>query len=365
MLLRKGMIVAMVAIATAAAGLASAAAQASQAPRAGVKASAVCARRTDQMSVSALRGCGYRVEMLRRVTTLPAGGKAYDYGDYTLLVPPAHFNPLKEPDRVLAAYGFPTRKRLGKAWYPLMRAARIFTKPQRYLVEDPRVHYNTNYYNWAGYDVNDHQYLSVETTWTEPSFDSSNCSASTQFAEWAGIGGIKNTQDLGQEGTTFNHPNWPAHEGFIETISGGTGDPVEAQGFDPAAGDSVYALVSWDASTSEFDYYMEDETTGVSYSAHSRVVTANLDTAEVVSERPTVGTTGPPLYEPIYADLSKFDPLRVQYAKAYWSTGSSGFYGDSYNSMTMISTTTSGDTLAQPGTLGSGSGFTVTWDGCS
>lgn len=359
MLIRRGMIAMLIAIATAAASLAGADAQASQASGARNDASVVCARRIDQMPASALRHCGYKVHLLRRVAALPAGGKAYDYGDYTLLVPPAHFDPLREPDRILAAYGFPTRKRLGKDFYRLMHSVRTFPKPPRYLVEDPTIQYNTDEYNWAGYDVNDHQYLSVETTWTEPHFVSHGCSGD-QFAEWAGIGGIKST-DLGQEGTTFNHPGWPAHQGFIETISGGSGNPVEAAGFDPAAGDSVYALISWNSSTSEFDYYMSDTSNPniPTYSANSRVVTANLDTAEVVSERPTVGTTGPPLHLPIYADLSDFQSLRVQYANGYWSTGQSGFYSDSHNSLTMVDS--AGNLLADPGTLGTGSGFTPTY----
>jgi len=363
MLPRRGTIAAMIAAATTAALLSAAGAQAGQAPRGAAGARTVCTDRIDRMTASALRGCGYRVDPLLRVSALPGGGSAYDYGDYTLLVPPAHFRPLREPDRVLAAYGFPTRKRLGKAWYGLMRAVRSFARPQRYLVADPRVSYNTNEPSWAGYDVNDHQYLSVETVWTEPHFVASGCTAGDQFAEWAGIGGLNGSNDLGQEGTTYNHPNWPAHTGFIEAISDGSGSPVEAASFDPSAGDSVYALLSWDSSASEFDYYLEDETTGRSYTAHSRVVDANLDTAEVVSERPEVGVTEQPPHLPIYADLSKFQPLRVQYAKAYWSAGHSGFYGDSHNSLTMK--VDSDPTIAQPGTLGSGSGFTVTWDRCS
>jgi hypothetical protein len=53
----------------------------------------LCARSYNpyRQQVSVLRACGDTILRLRRVTQLPGGGKAYDYGSYTQLVPPPHF----------------------------------------------------------------------------------------------------------------------------------------------------------------------------------------------------------------------------------------------------------------------------------
>jgi hypothetical protein len=323
----------------------------------GPAAGAPCSRPLDvyQVAPSVLRSCGDTIEPLQRVTPLPGGGLSYNYGDYTLLVPPAHFNVLKASARRLAEYGFPSRHQLGKSWYQVMRHVRTFSiVPAR----RPGVPSATSTKIWAGYDVNDHRYTGVAATWTEPHFVAHGCSGDS-FAQWAGIGGIKASagNSLGQAGTTFNSPGFAAHQGFIETISKGQGPPVAVKNFVPKAGNKVLVTASWHASTKEFGYFLENEATGTSMALHSRKVSANLRTAEVISERPTTVNS---LGHPVPTELSDFQKVAV-HATASWASGSSGFFRDSHNAITMKNGST---TIAKPGTLSRSNSFTTTWKGC-
>jgi hypothetical protein len=285
---------------------------------------------------SVLRSCGDRIGGLQRVASLPGGGKAYSYGTLTQLVPPAHFNVLTASDKQLSEYGFPTRKELGSKWYKVMRHVRSFAAPTRYLVTDPNVSApsaNSDWANWSGYNVNSHNYTQVTATWEEPSFVTNGCNGD-MFVQWVGIGGI-NSDYLGQDGTSFNVPGFAAHQGFIETIDG-TGDPgsgMVVANITSAAGDSFYASTLWNAANSYFNYYMEDYTTGATYSAHSRTVSADQSTAEVISERPQVGGT---ITNPVYAQLSDFTIVYVTDATGYWGSSAEGFYQLSHNSDRML-----------------------------
>jgi peptidase A4-like protein len=317
---------------------------------------ALCAKSYNpyEVAASSLRSCGDRLMTLSRVRSLPGGGKAYSYGTYTQLVPPAHFNVLKASDKQLAEYGILTRKDLGaRQWYRLMSHVRSFAGSTPYLVRIPYVHAASTSPNWAGYDVNDHNYTQVSTEWVEPQFQGANCSGDA-FVQWAGIGGIR-TDDLGQTGTSFNVPGLAAHQGWIEANSGGTGSIVGVD-FTASANDMIFADVLWDASTSEFQYTLEDLTTGhlATYTGHSRPVTADLQTAEVISERPVINNE--------YSELSDFSFIPVEDPMGYWASGDSSFYSDSHNAITMEE---SGNILANTfGSLASDNVFSVIWEGC-
>jgi hypothetical protein len=314
------------------------------------------------ISRAALRACGDNIAPLLRVTPLVGGGKAYFYGDYTRLVPPAGFNVLKASDKQLSEYGLPTRKQLGSQWYKLMSTVRHFAKATPYLVQVPGFKigadisapgglsnnpFNTNSANWAGFDVNDHNYTQVTATWTEPHFVGVGCT-NDKFSQWVGIGGLNGSPYLGQDGTAFNEPGLAAHQGWIETINNDSSPPVAAD-IIGTPGSPFYASTLFDVADHYFNYYMQTGSTV--FTAHSRTVTGDQSHAEVVSEMPFGGPS-----------ISDFQTVPVQSATAYWDGGSSGFYGDSHNSITM---TDSHQTIVTPGTLSSGSNFTTTWKHCN
>jgi hypothetical protein len=279
-------------------------------------------------------------------------------------MPPAHFNVLRASDKQLREYGIPTRKQLGHRWYSVMRHFRRVAPPEPYLVEvpsflvsggaSPRVcQLPSCTGNWVGHYVTGHTYKEVTVTWAEPSFTNGGCT-NGEFVQWAGLGGTTSPVNLAQAGTTFNVPNFAAHEGFIETIIGGVGPMVEATQFVPSHGDSVYSSILWDSATTEYSYFMEDFTTGTVYSAHSRTDSSpDNSTAEVISERPN----NPP------TDLSKFQNDSFTGATSYWGTSSAGFVNNP-NHYNLKMEGISGDTLATSSNLDSNSNFSNTWVAC-
>jgi hypothetical protein len=355
-----------------AASQASGATAAGAAPRSGVPARCSTSFNPYQAPTSLLHSCGDRILRLKHLTALAGGGDAYDYGDYTVLVPPRHFNPLKASDRQLREYGMPTRKQIGRRWRVLMRHYRYAKAPTPFLVENPHVRAPAPRptavrrpqaclppscsTNWAGYYITSPTPLGeVTATWTEPHFVAKGCSGD-EFAQWVGIGGTSSPADLGQDGTLFNVPGFSAHQGFIETIDNNSGPPVAAS-IDPAAGDSFYASTLWDSASSQFSYFMMDNTTGAVYSAHSRTVTADQTTAEVITEAP--------LKDNVITQLSDFQQVPVTGATAYFAGRPFPFDNSALTHQSLTMEDSSGIVKADPGTLFSDSHFTTTWGACS
>lgn len=331
---------------------------------------AICSRSVDPYSlpVSVLRSCGDRIWPLLHIRPVPGGGRLYDYGAYTWIAPPAHFNALAAPDKQLTELGLPTRARLGRQWLHVIRHFRHFIQPPPYLVElskhknAPAYDCNTGNCIWAGHYVKGHTYNNVTGTWTEPTFKGAGCSGD-EFSQWGGLGGVgSGTGSLAQTGTAFNEAGLAAHQGFIETIIGGIDPgPTAISGFLPPSagnpGDTIYVSVLWDSSLNVYSYLLDDWTTNKSSgSIFSR--TDNLpdnSTAEIISERP--GGSNP-------TELSDFQTVAVQNATSYWSSGSAGFYHNPQH-YSLIMYNSSGDVLATTNNLDSNSNFTNTWKQCS
>jgi hypothetical protein len=318
--------------------------------------------------VSVLRACGDRIEWLQHVTALPGGGKAYSYGDYTTLVPPAGFNVLNASDEQLSEYGFPTRKQLGSGWYDVMRHVRSFAQPTPYLVEDPNAQMGLpvpaatarlasstyyDYLNWAGYVVDNHQYTEVTATWIEPRM-AGGCS-NDDFSQWVGMGGFNGSGDLGQDGTAFNEQGIGQHQGWIETIENNDNSPAVPVEVWAHPGYGFYASTLWDAAQGKFYYYMEDYYTGRTSSNESRVVSADQSSVEVISERTHAGSG--------WAELTNFQVVTVQDDRAYWNSSSSGFYYDSANTINMVDTY--GNLVAYPSLMATDSSFYTYWNRCN
>jgi hypothetical protein len=322
---------------------------------------ALCARSFDpyRAEASVLRSCGDRILPLRNVTGLPGGGKAYSYGAFTQLVPPAHFSPLTASDRQLREYGFPTRRQAGTRWASLMRHYRGTARPTPFLVQAPgasrpRANIPGTTLTWSGYAVTGHDYLGVSAKWFEPSFAGSPCTKPGAFGQWVGLGGASSLPYLGQDGTSFNYPTLGAHQAFVQVL------PNDAKGPVPVAlyatpGQLFYAQVFWDPANTWYEYFMENDETGNTVSFHSAPATAHDgSTAEVIAERP---------YFPdgTLANLSNYQQFQVQDSTGYWGSSSSAGFNDLSNQP--ISMVHSGHTMSSPGSL-MGSNYNMFWSAC-
>jgi hypothetical protein len=327
-----------------------------------------------KMSLPALRQCGDKILPLLKVTPLPGGGKRYDYGAYTRNIPPAGFQVLTATDKQLAEFGFPTHKQLGSRWpavmgrfrkllpagkYMVMLPAGTLRKPKRSSASSsaqPSTVPSTTA-NWAGHVVTGHTYNEVLGTWSEPHIVS-GCTGAA-LAQWVGLGGLGTGSglDLAQDGTMFNYTPFTnlGHQGFIERIVANSGNAVAAQGFTPAAGDSVFASVTWNG-TDTYAYFMQDGSN--SFSANSRAsTTRDNSTAEAITERPL---------EPQLANMEDFQPINVTGTESFWNGGSAGFVNNpSHDSVAMTGGGPTNPTLVSTSNLTATSNFTNTWHQCS
>jgi hypothetical protein len=318
--------------------------------------------------VSRLRSCGDTVLMLRQVRSLPGGGKAYSYGDYTQLVPPAHFNVLKATDKQLREYGLPTHRQLGRQWYSIMRHWRGSVAATPYLAGVRGAQMSNCDANastsctWSGYAATGHAYTQASATWFEPDFVRDVCS-STEFGQWVGIGSFPpgTNGDLGQDGTAYNVSGFHQHQAWIETIVNYDQSSVPVAVNLLAAPDEPFsAMTSWDSVNKWYDYYMtnldpnsSDPYSFKSYSGHSRVVSSHGSSAEVITETPAANQ-----------HLSDYQQFQVQDATAGWDSGSSHFGDLPSGDVTKITMhDPHGSAMSTPGTLSKGI-FNMFWGNC-
>jgi hypothetical protein len=305
------------------------------------------------------------------VRPLPGGGKAYDYGAATQLMPPPHFNVLKASDKQLQEYGLPTRQRLGSRWRAAARHMLHFIRPTPYLVELPPANVITRRVpalsacsncspNWEGYGaIHGHAYTYVAAGWFEPDFLATSCSTTT-WVQWTGIGGW-NTGDLGQDGTAFGSTGIGQHQAWIETTTNGDFDGIIAVDLTAPVGTKVSAGTQWDSGATKYIYGITDSN-GQLVSLESRAVgSANdLSSAEVITERTSPSPN-------VYYDLSHFEQFQLENTVAGWSNGTDTFYdldnnGDAtFNNMV----DSNNNVMAFPGPLNTSSDFSSTWNRCN
>lgn len=324
------------------------------------------------VKLATLRSCGDSIWPLLKVTKLRGGGMAYDYGIYTQDIPPSGFNVLKASDKQLAEYGLPTHKQLGLQWNSVMGNAIHSAPAPRYLVgiatsgagaDAPAsgCPLDSCSSSWSGHVVEGHTYNEVSAGWQEPSFYTVSGCSGGQFSQWVGLGGFTaNTTGLAQLGTAFNEPGMAAHQGWIETIIGGSGSEV-AIDVVASKGDSMWASATWDPANSWYDYYMQDTGSDPAqyYSGHSREDDSpDNSTAEVIEERPNYSFTNDT------PNLSPFNNFSVTGATSYWGSSSAGFVNNPDHYQIKMQDPASLDTLADPTPLNSNSNFTAEWDNC-
>jgi hypothetical protein len=213
-------------------------------------------------SATALQACGLAQVPLSSVSSLPGGGSAYNYvlpdgQTYSMVQPPAGFNPQSASAQEDAAYGVPpapSPQSAGYAAWQLLTNGDYAPVPQRpYLVigqplSQPQTSgadgssTNTNNYNstWAGHSNDGTGWKEVQVTYTEPTLGPTGCS-SPQVSFWSGIGDQANA--LGQTGTASGE-NGLLHQVWFENLPGGAAFP----GVTAPKGSTVIANTYYDGS---------------------------------------------------------------------------------------------------------------------
>ena len=196
--------------------------------------------------------------------------------------------------------------------------------------------------NWAG-DVSAGgagTFTSVSASWTEPAV---TCTATDTFASfWVGLDG-DGTNTVEQTGTEADCDGGAAtYQGWFEMFPAAPvfyGNPVEP-------GDAMSASVVADGGGT-FTLTLTDSTHGWNQTTSQVSDTAQLGSAEVITEAPSDGTVLP---------LSNFGTVSFTGATA----DNTAIGNENPSALTMVSA--NGVTEATPSALNGGNAFTVTWD---
>jgi hypothetical protein len=242
----------------------------------------------------------------------------------TSLIPAPGFSPLTASATQLQFYGFPARPTDPSdlaAWTAAMAAYRSDLPPTQpmQVVTSSTPAASPAYTNWGGYIVGNQRaqsnaYVAVKTEFSAPSV--SGCSASALVGFWIGLGGTIQTRDntLVQQGIECGDSavgGGSALRPFSEFAN--TQNPVPFCGqtsWTIPAGDHLYQNMSFETSSNQANFYVEDETSGVAHSCSVKGPggwSYDDNTAEWIGEAPS-GTA------------PKFSS--VQFTDAYAETGS-------------------------------------------
>lgn len=207
--------------------------------------------------------------------------------------------------------------------------------------------------NWSGYYTSSgyNQWDAVEGAFVQPT-DMSQ-SANKFESSWVGLGGV-NSGALIQDGTQMNAGQYSAWYEYLG--NGGAGVPeINFDNISVNPGDEIYAYTSYDASTGNAYFFVEDETDGTSQSTTVNLGSDYYDgsTAEWINERPEVGGS--------LAQLANYGSQTWTGAEAFDVT--SNAYDDLGNvsNCAIDMCSSSGQLLSCAGSLQSPTSFTDTW----
>lgn len=320
-----------------------------------------------------------------QLITYPDGGIAYVYDingvKNTFPVPPKGFNPLTASAESLARYGFPPKPAnpnqlnlwtdVVKHWHEttptleLGPASKIHGSVKNISLRPSILLPNTtdsypSYSNrWSGYIVNAsspsfNEWKAVQGDYYQP-FRGSNSNA--MEASWVGIGG-KNAYPtkMIQAGTFINWKGQGTYQAWYETFSDQYGD-IAAQpvGLVVRPGDHIHVYVDYEGSNSTI--YLANESTGNAVPVKVQMDASYWDgsTAEFIDERPTYGTSMPP--------LDNYDHVNWSNAQVYSIYGYWNPLGSLSNERMILTSdgTYLGAVLSEPDALSSNTSFTDHW----
>lgn len=308
---------------------------------------------------------------LSSVTDLPGGGESYNFaegngGTFSLLVPPAGFDPTTATDQQLNEYAFPPRPNpLDTAayaqWAGTVGEAVPVQVPSSLFALGARHDRVTS--QWGGWiaDGSQNTFTSEETDYTEPHITESSCPSGQDGSFWSGIGGFNSNDgyvsSLGQDGTDYD--GGTDHYAWAEVVGANGGNVMNTElPISISAGNAITDYTKWDPTNLYYGGFVENDTTHGEMGWQQYVSGGNAwtgDSAESIVER-TGSAPLPPL--PNYGSLAMSDVINgswhfghypnERWTMKHWDAGS--------NSWTYA--------LESTGDLTSG-GFTTTWLSCS
>jgi hypothetical protein len=255
-----------------------------------VSAGAVVADATSTPVLTPSCPADFTVVPLVSRTYLADGGYSVDGSGVDVPVPPPGFAPLQAPAAQLAEYGLPARPTtVGQvaAWTETMQSWR--RTDDAGLCQGPsglRFGSSVNG-KWSGMAVSasSNTWTGISAWVTQPTFNSAGCSSSSEVS-WVGIGGWGYPQ-LIQDGTYMEQG--PKYWAFYEYFSSTYSSPVYTLGSVTVhPGDVMYSYVYYDSSTSQVEFYVQDETNGTNqtYWLSGASSYYNGKTIEFIDEKP-------------------------------------------------------------------------------
>jgi hypothetical protein len=219
--------------------------------------------------------------------------------------------------------------------------------------------------NWAGYAAVAKTNVAlryVTSTFTVPSIDCAKVpigsAGQTYAAEWVGLDGFNDTtvEQTGVDSYCDSTSGPATNQAWYEMYPL---DPVVVSGVSP--GDTIWASVYYNSSTSEYQLFLDDETTGSTMETDQPCPsgsTCDRTSAEVITEDPGGSVPG---------GINLADFGKVNYTESH-VTSRSGTHGtlaagSLWTSTEIIMQDPSGADMATPSALtDSGNDFTMTWN---
>ena len=141
--------------------------------------------------------------------------------------------------------------------------------------------------NWAGYDATGDDFESVQATWSQP-YVQPDSSKDTDGCFWVGLdgdGGSQTVEQIGTEG--YSQDGSVSYDAWYEMYPA---DSVQIE-MTISPGDLMTGTVTANGG-GDFTLTLTDDTTDVSYTTQQYSDAAQDESAEIVAEAPTDGTTG-------------------------------------------------------------------------
>ena len=207
--------------------------------------------------------------------------------------------------------------------------------------------------NWSGYDVDQNTYA-VTQTWVQPGLDDGNSGAFVDSSIWPGIGGedggalVQDGTDIsgsctGNGGCDYNHSPYF----WVEALPD---DPTEIEIGNLAVniGDQVSAETDFDYTTYTASFFLCNDTTGYCVEGTQTLANDNSpgNTAEWVAERATYNGN-------LLPELDRWNGLQVEIDSAQYLSGNVSGTGSAASGNSIAMATCRGQTMAQPGEVGS------------
>jgi hypothetical protein len=320
---------------------------------------------------------------LTETEPLPGGGEEAVYqranGAITQLIPPAGFTPLDATAAQLSEYGFPAAPSSPNytGWFDEMATWQAASSATPFLISSPEqaMTHDSDGTNWGGYIVEQPagSIVSATAQWVDPSIGSSQC-PSDQVAIWTGIDGAFGGT-LAQDGTWYGHTgSWASGQAWWETVGTGSSGGSILMNLTVPSGNVAQANTSYVSSPSEYEFYVDNESTGksASYTDSSGPFNFVGETYDAIAEDVNQSSEKSP---PSSANpgLSNFGTLTFQDAWVGTTSGTetvdqfasaSGWGSSSYGRDGLYITDEGGYNMTTNSPIGSEGSFTMSQNRC-